>query len=178
VLENQGIAIGGRARLHLPADVIVVDSGAALAESARVLTWPFTLGDSQRVELTTWVRLPDAEDTLAFEAQVQTGEPPDFSDLLSLRLNLAPTRPPGLDAARLAMEADTVFRKPLRYLTKAADRLAKGDADRALASLLTSARALARITTPEAAQIRHWVDNAIAETAAAIADGTNEESDR
>jgi hypothetical protein len=164
-LENLGIATGGRVVLTLPADVSVVDPGAARHEPQDTLTWLFSLDESEQVAFTAWLRLDDGEATVSLDALVQAGQTPDYENHSSLTLDLHPEPLPGLDAARLAMEGNAVYLAPLMYLNLGEKKLAWGFVEGALWNLVRSARALGRIDLPEAAQIRHWVDNAIAEVA-------------
>jgi hypothetical protein len=65
------------------------------------------------------------------------------------------------------MANDEAFRKPLKYLDKAAERLDRGETEKALGSLLKAAFVLAESAHPAAPQLRHWVASAIAEAARA-----------
>jgi hypothetical protein len=127
--------------------------------------WAFTLNKSEQAASNAWVRLPDTDSTLRFEALVQIGLNAGYEDLSTLTLELDPIRLPGLDAARTAMAGDAELSKPRKYIDKAAYRLARGETDKALKYLIKSASALAKLNTPMAAEIRHWVGNAIATVA-------------
>jgi hypothetical protein len=133
------------------------------------LTWHFSLEAGASLALDAWLRLPDSASSLTLEALIQTGTAPEYADHRALTLELQPHPRPGLDEARQAMTGEAVFVRPLKLLDKAADRLSAGDLDKALQHTLEGARALAGTRDPRAAELRHWVGNAVAETAAALA---------
>jgi hypothetical protein len=127
--------------------------------------WDLALPELGALDLTAWLRLPDAEDPLTFVAQVSAGS----AEPLILDLSLTPERPPGLEAARAAMAGRKVYKNALKDLDRAAQRLAEGDPERALDALLKAARALRALDAPDGPadvpQTRRAIAQAIAETA-------------
>jgi hypothetical protein len=167
-LQNRGIAVDGRAQLLLPPRVAAVDAGGAVQDPADTLSWPYRLEVASSLALRAWLRLPRDESALDFEALVQIGAAPYYADHRRVTLALQPQSPPGLIAALQAM-SEPLFDVPRKHLEKAEWQLAGGNAEKALKELLKGARALAEIDDPAAPEVRRWVDNAIAETAAAVA---------
>lgn len=162
-LTNRGIAVTGHTQLELPAAVTVVDAGGAVTDPAGVLSWPFDLVPDAELSHTVWLRLPEAEDLLTLTARIQTAVAGAYQDHRDLSLVLTPTRPQGLAAARLAMAGKPTYAWARRHLDWAAMWWQRGRSERALHHLVMAARALRRLATPEATQLRHWVANAIAE---------------
>lgn len=162
-VRNRGIALSADAWLDYPEGVTLIDYGLAEPEPPLSLSWPLDLAVDEEQFLVTWLTLPEREDALVFDLQIQ---PDGFSGVaVETSLLLEPEYPPGLEAARLAMEGMRAYRKPRRHLDKAARYLDRERIDQALERLIKAAQSLSRIDTPEANELRHWVGNAIAETA-------------
>lgn len=160
-LTNQGIATPGRARIALPEDVLVIDSGGAMLTDPTTLIWPFDLGLDETLVFETLLSLP--QHTVDVQAVVQTGIDPDYIDHASASVLIAPQ--PGFNAQDALDAVEAVnsrdYRKVKKYLMWAVEDVTSNCYEKALDALLRASDELIRIGTPESESIREIVASAI-----------------
>ena len=174
-ITNQGIATAGQAVIMLPAETSLVDSSDTLTSDAVVAnTWRFTfdLVETEQVNLTLWLQLPESAQTLNVEVLLKTGSDPNFTDYdtLSLLLDVQPGAVLADVLADLTLleSQDNDYRQALQALERAETALLNADDAKALKELLKTADQLIAVGTQEAEQVRVQVAQLIRQTAPAV----------
>ncbi|MEJ2453891.1 MAG: carboxypeptidase regulatory-like domain-containing protein [Candidatus Thiodiazotropha sp.] len=160
-LTNQGIATPGRARIALPEDVLVIDSGGAMLTDPTTLIWPFDLGLDETLVFETLLSLP--QHTVDVQAVVQTGIEPDYVDHATAGVLITPQ--PGFSAQDALDAVEAVdsrdYRKVKKYLMWAVEDVTANCYEKALDALVRASDELIRIGSPESESIREIVASAI-----------------
>ncbi|MEW8000742.1 MAG: carboxypeptidase-like regulatory domain-containing protein [Candidatus Thiodiazotropha endolucinida] len=164
-VTNEGIATLGRAVITLPVGVAVIDSAQAQPRLDGTLVWSFSLLEGDVQQLTLWLQSHTALTSLSIDALIQSGEHPDYLDQESLYLSLILQAKPALSAAldelTLLESQDKAYRKALQWLTQADTDQELPDYPAAIDALLKCADELIKLDTPEAADVRLKVAEAI-----------------
>jgi hypothetical protein len=159
-LVNKGVATPGQVQLTLPAGVTLIDPGTAQVNGA-ILTWTFSLTQSQQLGFDFWVRLPGAAGSVTFDALVQTGTSGAYVDYTHAKLTLTASALATLADAQALAASDRAFQEVREWLNQAQYWLGRGRNDFAFASLLEATEELTHCTSSQTGALRLQIDQVI-----------------
>ena len=122
------------------------------------------------IDFTSWLQLPaltPGTPELLFEATVQVGTDPNFTDHTVLSNNVTLLALPTIAEVQLALSGlnSKTYKKVIKNLDKAAGYITSNMIDKALKSLVKAADELKELNTTEATSLRLLVDGVLKRTA-------------
>lgn len=166
-VQNREISTAGRALLSLPSNVTVVDGGGA-QYSDGVLSWPLSLSAGQQQSFTVLVRLPDQAGAITFDALVQSGVDPDYSDKASPTLTMNVEERASLSGARDLAQTSIRFLQVRFWLEKSQFWLDRDRPEFALASLVHASTEVMKTSHPQSHALRLLIDDVIWQVSQAV----------
>ena len=164
-LTNAGIATPGQLVITLPQDVVVINGGAAVAQTDGTWIWVFDLAEQAVLSQRLWLQLIGNPPSIEIDALIQSGVAPDLTDHDTLSLSLPVSVGDGLAEALAEVAAlasvDKAYRKIETDLHSAQAALADQAVDAAIALLIDVSDQLIKIGTTEAMALRLKVDEAL-----------------
>jgi hypothetical protein len=159
-LLNQGVAIGGRIQVTLPAGVTVIDPGTGQV-SGGVWTSTYNLAVAQQSGFDLWMELPKVPGPVKFDALIQTGTAGAYVDYTHATLTVTAVQPASLADARALAAANRAFDRVSHWLDTAQFWISHGRNDFALLSLLAATDELAACPSIQATPLRLDIDQVI-----------------